>query len=118
MKKITKAPGNTKNTVSQKTASGPNGAAIAPNQTGMPDALKSGVESLSGMSLDDVRVHYNSSKPAELQALAYAQGTDIHVAPGQERHLPHEAWHILQQAEGRVQPTSELQGGVDVDDDT
>jgi hypothetical protein len=62
-------------------------------------------------------VHYNSSEPEQLDALAYAQGTDIHVAPGQERHLPHEAWHVVQQAEGRVQPTSELQGGVAVNDD-
>jgi len=79
-----------------------------PNRTGLPDALKSGVESLSGFSLDDVRVHYNSSKPAQLQALAYAQGTDIHVGPGQERHLPHEAWHIVQQKQGRVRPTLQM----------
>ncbi|NNM83272.1 MAG: DUF4157 domain-containing protein [Burkholderiales bacterium] len=62
-----------------------------PNETGLPDNLKSGIKSLSGMSMDSVRVHYNSSKPAQLNALAYAQGTDIHVAPGQEQHLPHEA---------------------------
>jgi len=41
--------------------------------------------------MDDVQVHYNSGKPAQLNALAYAQGTDIHVAPRQEKHLPHEA---------------------------
>jgi hypothetical protein len=28
------------------------------NQTGLPDRLKAGVESLSGLSLDDVNVHY------------------------------------------------------------
>jgi len=87
------------------------------NQTGLPDTLKSGVESLSGFSMDDVRVHYNSSKPAGLNALAYTQGTDIHVAPGQERHLPHEAWHVVQQAQGRVQPTMQMQSGVQVNDD-
>nr|WP_165021231.1 DUF4157 domain-containing protein [Dysgonomonas sp. ZJ279] len=85
------------------------------NRTGMPDNLKSGIESLSGFSMDDVRVHYNSSKPAQLQALAYAQGTDIHVAPGQEQHLPHEAWHVVQQKQGRVEPTMQLQG-VNVND--
>jgi hypothetical protein len=63
-----------------------------PNNTGLPNQLKSGIESLSGMSLDNVKVHYNSSKPAQLNAHAYAQGSDIHVAPGQEQHLPHEAW--------------------------
>ena len=88
------------------------------NHTGMPDNLKTGVENRSGFSMDDIRVHYNSSKPAQLQALAYTQGTDIHVAPGQEKHLPHEAWHVVQQKQGRVQPTFQMKGpGVGVNDD-
>jgi hypothetical protein len=86
------------------------------NLTGLPDNLKSGIENLSGFSMDDVRVHYNSDKPAQLQALAYTQGTDIHVAPGQEKHLPHEAWHVVQQMQGRVRPTMQLKG-VDVNDE-
>ena len=81
-----------------------------PNNTGMPDNLKAGIESLSGFSMDDVRVHYNSSKPATVQALAYTQGTDIHVAPGQEKCLPHEAWHVAQQMAGRVSPTTNING--------
>ncbi|EKN07516.1 eCIS core domain-containing protein [Parabacteroides johnsonii] len=85
------------------------------NETGMPDNLKAGVEDLSGFAMDDVRVHYNSDKPATVQALAYTQGTDIHVAPGQERHLPHEAWHVAQQMTGRVEPTTEV-GGLPVND--
>lgn len=99
-----------------KDGAGPAGAALAgTNRTGMPDKLKSGIESLSGMAMDNVRVHYNSPKPTQLQALAYAQGTDIHLAPGQERHLPHEAWHVVQQAQGRVKPTMSL-GGVQIND--
>lgn len=86
-----------------------------PNNTGLPDNLKTGIENLSGYSMDDVNVHYNSDKPAQLNALAYAQGTNIHVAPGQEKHLPHEAWHVVQQKQGRVQPTMQLQG-VNVND--
>ena len=69
------------------------------------------------MSMDDVKVHYNSSQPAQLNALAYTQGSDIHVAPGQEQHLPHEAWHVVQQAQGRVQPTMQMKDGVPVNDD-
>jgi hypothetical protein len=75
------------------------------NKTGLPDELKTNVENLSGLSLDDVKVHYNSEKPAQVEALAYTQGADIHVAPGQEAHLPHETWHVVQQKQGRVQPT-------------
>ncbi|WP_293670314.1 DUF4157 domain-containing protein [uncultured Parabacteroides sp.] len=85
------------------------------NETSMPDNLKTGIEDLSGFEMDDVRVHYNSDKPATVQALAYTQGTDIHVAPGQEQHLPHEAWHVAQQMAGRVEPTTEV-GGLPVND--
>lgn len=88
-----------------------------PNNTGLPDNLKSGIENLSGLAMDDVKVHYNSAKPSQLQAHAYAQGTDIHVAPGQEKHLSHEAWHVVQQKQGRVQPTLKL-NGQSINDDT
>jgi hypothetical protein len=84
--------------------------APAENRTGLPDNLKAGIESLSGIDMSDVRVHPNSSKPAQLSALAYAQGTDIHLAPGQEKHLPHEAWHLVQQKQGRVRPTMQMTG--------
>jgi hypothetical protein len=87
------------------------------NRTGLPDQLKSGVENLSGMSMDHVKVHYNSPQPAQLNALAYAQGSDIHVAPGQEKHVPHEAWHVVQQAQGRVQPTTQMKEGTPVNND-
>jgi hypothetical protein len=86
------------------------------NGTGLPDGLKAGVEALSGISLEGVKVHYNSAKPARLHALAYAQGTDVHLAPGQEGHLPHEAWHVVQQAQGRVR-SMQMKGGVPINDD-
>ena len=87
------------------------------NNTGLPDNLKTGMENLSGMSLDDVKVHRNSDKPAQLQAHAYAQGTDIHLGAGQEKHLPHEAWHVVQQKQGRVKPTMQLKGKVNINND-
>lgn len=87
------------------------------NKTGMPDNLKSGIENLSGIAMDNVNVHYNSAKPAQLSAHAYAQGIDIHIAPGQEKHLPHEAWHIVQQKQNRVKPTIQMKEGVKINDD-
>lgn len=87
------------------------------NDTGLPDQLKAGIESLSGMSMDNVKVHYNSSRPEQLHAHAYAHGSDIHLAPGQEKHLPHEAWHPAQQAKGRVRPTFQLRGQIPLNDD-
>lgn len=85
-------------------------AIIQRNQTGLPNQLKSGMEQLSGYSLDHVRVHYNSAKPAAVQAYAYAQGGDIHLASGQEKHLPHELGHVVQQMQGRVRPTTSVAG--------
>ena len=83
----------------------------------LPEGLKAGVESLSGQSMSDVTVHRNSDKPAQLQAHAYAQGTDIHLGPGQEQHLPHEAWHVAQQKQGRVEPTTQLKAATFINDD-
>ncbi|MEG3145446.1 DUF4157 domain-containing protein [Sphingomonas sp. RT2P30] len=91
---------------------------LATNRTGLPDPLKAGVEAMSGVAMDHVRVHRNSTKPAQLNAHAYAQGSDIHLAPGQEKHLPHEAWHVVQQAQGRVKPTMQMKAGVPINDDT
>ena len=80
------------------------------NKTGLPDTLKSGMENLSGQSMDDVKVHYNSSKPAEVGAHSYAQGHEIHLSPGREKDLPHETAHVAQQKEGRVKPTKSVNG--------
>ena len=82
---------------------------------GLPPALAAGVQQLSGADMSDVRVHAGSPQPAQVGALAYAQGNDIHLASGQERHLPHEAWHVAQQKAGRVQPTVQA-AGVPIND--
>ena len=89
-----------------------------PNRTGLPDGLKTGIETLSGLSMDHVRVHHGSAEPARIGALAHARGADIHLGPGQERHLPHEAWHVVQQAQGRVRPTMQLKRGDVLNDDS
>ena len=97
---------------------GPDGGAAASGggSSGLPEPLRGGIEALSGVDTSDVTVHRNSARPAELNALAYAQGSEIHLGPGQEKHLPHEAWHVVQQRQGRVEPTLDL-GGVAVNDD-
>lgn len=87
------------------------------NHTGLPDSLKTGIENLSGYSMESVKVHYNSNKPAQLQAHAFTSGADIHVASGQEKYVPHEAWHVVQQAQGRAQPTMQMKNWVPVSDD-
>jgi Fic/DOC family/Domain of unknown function (DUF4157) len=80
------------------------------NKAGLPNALKARIENLSHIPMDDVKVHYNSPKPAQLQALAYTQGANIYLGYGQEKYLSHEAWHVVQQKQGRVKPTLQTKG--------
>lgn len=82
---------------------------------GLPDQLRQRIEKMSGLSLDDILVFYGSTKPEQLGAHAFAQGNQIHLAPNQEQHLPHEAWHIVQQRQGRVQSTAQV-GDTPVND--
>lgn len=88
------------------------------NQTGIPSEVKGKMEDSFGTDFSSVRVHPESSKAPEVGALAYTQGTDIHFAPGQfkpdtasgQQLLGHELAHVIQQAQGRVQPTTEVNG--------
>lgn len=83
----------------------------------LPADLVSGLENLSGIPMDNVHVHYNSPQPQQLAAQAFAQGSEIYLAPGQEKHLPHEAWHVVQQKQGRVHPVIQKKGEVTMNND-
>ena len=83
----------------------------------LPVNLKNGIEALSGISMDGVAVHLNSDKHAQLNALSYANGTNVHLAANEEAHLLHEAWHVVQQKQGRVKPTTQLNSDITVNDD-
>jgi hypothetical protein len=80
----------------------------------LPPALRAGIESLSGHDLAGVRVDENSSLPASVGSLAYTKGSEIHLAPGQEQHLPREAWHAVQQASPEPASTEESHDVPDV----
>ncbi len=41
--------------------------------------------------------------------------SDMDLDPGEERHLPHEAWHVVQQKQGRVRPSREVEDESDDD---
>lgn len=82
------------------------------NRTGIPTQLKERMEQRTGLSFDDVRVRYNSDMPARLGALAYTQGNQVEIGPGQERHLPHELGHVVQQKLGLVRANVTHPSGV------
>lgn len=90
-------------------------AASSPSE--LPAGLRAGVEALSGLSLQGVRVHLDSPRPRQVNALACTHGKDIYLGPGQQRHLPHEAWHVVQQMQGRVGETGQV-GGAAINDNS
>jgi len=91
--------------------------------SGIPESVQTRMEGVLNTGLSGVNVHPNSGKATEVGALAYTQGTDIHVAPGHynpgtsegKKLLGHELTHVAQQMEGRVQPTGEV-GGLPLND--
>ncbi|MCL2292108.1 MAG: DUF4157 domain-containing protein, partial [Candidatus Bathyarchaeota archaeon] len=105
--------GETEN-LQRQTASTPS-ASPASGGSPLPFDMREKYESRAGFSLADVRVYYNSDEPAKLGALAYARGNVVHIGPGQEKHLPHEIGHVVQQKAGLVRPTLQIQG-INVND--
>lgn len=88
------------------------------NRTGIPLQLKERMEQNTGVSFDDVRVHYNSDLPAKLDALAYTKGNQVEIGPGQERHLPHELGHVVQQKLGLVRANARHASGEALNTDS
>jgi hypothetical protein len=83
----------------------------------LPGALQAGIEALSGLSLDAARVHGSASRPGGLAAEAHPRDSDIHLAPGEERHLPHDGEPVTRQSRGRVRAATKARGRVPITDD-
>lgn len=61
-------------------------------------------------AVSGVQVHYNSDLPERVDAEAYTRGDHIYLGPGQERHLPHELGHVVQQRRGSVTANERIGG--------
>lgn len=79
--------------------------------TGIPADVKSEAERKSGCDLSNVKVHYNSTKPADYQAVGIAQKNTIHLAPFHENKIKHEVVHIVQQKQNTF-PVCQQRGSV------
>lgn len=94
-------------------------------KSAMPEDVQMKMETAFDSDFSDVNIHTNSSQASEIGALAYTQGTDIHFAENQydpssqsgQELLGHELTHVVQQREGRVEPTTETHTGLPVNDD-
>lgn len=90
----------------------------------MPPLVQRKMESSFGEDFSDVNIYANSSQSKDLNAHAFAKGNDIHFAPGMynpesqkgQELLGHELTHVVQQRQGRVQPTVQKKG-LGINDD-
>jgi hypothetical protein len=119
------APGQRTRTMQlQRRSSGPASSTVPtalPTGGGAPLAspVQAQMEDAFGVHLDAVRVH---ETPAvnDLGAIAAAQGTDLHFAPGQYQPdtkagrelIGHEVTHVVQQAQGRVAAPAQAKGAA------
>jgi hypothetical protein len=89
----------------------------------MPVNVQAKMEGAFNADFSDVKIH-EGTQASEVGALAYAQGSNIHFAPGQydpdsksgQQLLGHELTHVVQQRQGAVKPTTQV-NGVAVNDD-
>ncbi|MGB1206183.1 MAG: DUF4157 domain-containing protein [Chitinophagales bacterium] len=94
------------------------------NSNGLPAEVQAKMESGLGADFSNVNIHKDSKSATDVGALAYAQGNDVHFAPGQfkpntqagQELIGHELTHVVQQREGRVKPTTQAKG-MPVNDD-
>lgn len=90
----------------------------------MPEAVQAKMESAFGQDFSDVSIHTNSQASKSAGALAHTQGSEVHFAPGQfnpesqsgQELLGHELTHVVQQRQGRVQPTGSTPDGMPLND--
>src|SRR3954471_5499570 len=108
-----------------RTARAAGSATAAPAGVGsaMPAPLRHQMEGAFGADFSSVRIHEGEQAP-RLGALAYAQGHDVHFAPGQyqpetqsgQALIGHELAHVVQQREGRVAAPAQAKGAPVVAD--
>ncbi|MBB6735616.1 DUF4157 domain-containing protein [Cohnella sp. CBP 2801] len=97
----------------------------SPGSNQLPAEVQAKMESAFGADFSDVKIHANSSAANNVGALAYAQGNEIHFAPGQynphsqrgQQMIGHELTHVIQQKAGRVAPTGRVGSGALLNDD-
>ncbi len=98
--------------------SGLSALATASESTQRPAQLKAEMGNAMNADFSDVTFHPNSTSATNIGAHAYTQENDIHFAPGQfdtsttqgKELIGHELAHVVQQRQGKVQPTTQAKG--------
>ncbi len=81
------------------------------------------MERAFGQDFSKVRLFPDSRRAADMGAVAFTQGSDVHFSPGSwqphsaagQALLGHELAHVVQQRQGRVKPTGRI-GGAPLND--
>lgn len=68
------------------------------------------------ISLDDIMTGIKVENLAQSNAEDYRIETDINLTSKQEKHLPHEAWQVVQKKQGRAKPTIHIKDNFTVCD--
>ena len=92
-------------------------AVVSSGGRSIPAPLRSQMESAFNANFANVKIH-EGNHVGDVGAIAYTQGNDIHFAPGQfnpdmrsgQALIGHELAHVLQQRQGRVKPTTQING--------
>lgn len=91
----------------------------------LPKDVQSKMENSFGHDFSDVKLHKDSSQAQDVNAKAYAQGNEIHFAPGEynpssksgQELIGHELTHVVQQKKGKV-GQGEIHGsGMEINQD-
>ena len=61
-------------------------------------------------------INEENTNPENQNEEQFEEGNDFPVDPGQEQHLPHEAWHVVQQKR-RPRPIRSEEEGDNNDDE-
>ena len=91
----------------------------------MPEEVQAKMENSFGQDFSNVNIHTDSDQAKNIGAQAYAQGNNIHFAPGQynpgsksgQELLGHELTHVVQQSQGKVQPGEVHGKGLNINND-
>ncbi len=76
----------------------------------LPEEVQTKMENSFSQDFSNVNIHKDSSSAQDIHAKAYAQGNDIHFAPGEydpsskagHELIGHELTHVVQQKQGKV----------------
>jgi hypothetical protein len=75
----------------------------------LPEEVQTKMENSFGQNFSNVNIHKDSSSAKDINAKAYAQGTDIHFAPGEynphskegQELIGHELTHVCSRDRGK-----------------